>query len=301
MATLGLDQSCTVTVNFRPTQASGAGAKVASLVVGHDGLRSPVTIALAATSIAAQTPAVTVSPTSVAFGNVIVNTNSNAVTLTVRNSGTGNLRLTGVTVGGTNATDFTLVGCRDNTNQLLALNAGQSCLLSVVFRPGVKAARAGNITVAATDITDVAFPGHVPVVIPNATVALSGTGVQGTISPSATTASISARSGSSQTFKLTLTNTGNANFSLQSTLTEAALKFEFVSTTTTQTQAQVLAKFRVASTGCANVAPNKNCQVTITFTPGNVAVNAQYRVNLIINSNASNNRLIVGVTGTQAR
>ncbi len=300
-ATLELDQSCTVTVSFLPTEISGAGLKTARLVVGHDGLRSPVTIALSGTSIAAQTPALTVSPASVAFGNVIVNTNSNAVTVTVRNAGTGNLRLDGIAVGGLNSSDFTAVGCRSN-NVLVDLQAGQSCLLSVVFRPGVKAARVGNIKVTATDITDVAFPGHLPVAIPAATVALSGTGVQGTITPSATTASISARAGGSQTFKLTLTNSGNANFSLQSTLTEAALKFEFVSTNRTNlTQAQVLNKFRVASTGCANVAPGKNCQVTITFTPGNVAVNAQYKVNLIINSNASNNRIVMGVTGTQVR
>ena len=299
VATLGLDQTCTVTVTFKPTQASGAGAKTANLVVGHSGLRSPVTIPLNATSAAPQSPVLTVSTNSLAFGSVIVNTNSTPLNVTVRNAGTGALQLTNLGIAGLNPGDFSIIGCRDVNGFLITLAGNQNCIAAVTFRPTVKAARSATLTVAGTDVT--AIPGHVQVPVNTQTVALAGTGVQGTISPSSTNISIGARAGSVQTFKLTLTNTGNANFSLQSTNTEAALLFEFVSTTTGLNSATVRAKFSAAPTGCANVAPGKNCQVTISFTPGNVAVNATYRVNLIINSNASNTRLSIPVTGTQTR
>jgi hypothetical protein len=298
-ATLQLDGSCTVTVTFTPTALSGAGVKTANLVVGHNGLRSPVTIPVSATSIAAQSPVLSVSSSSLAFGSVIVGTNS-ALTVTVKNSGTGDVQLTGLAPAGANAGDFTLAGCRNNLGVLVDLQANQACVVTVTFRPGVKAARTANIVVSGTDITPV--PGHVSVPVANANVALTGTGVQGTISPSATTFSISARANQVQTAKLTLTNTGNANFSLQSTQTEAALLFEFVSTTTGLNATTVKAKFSAAPTACTNVAPGKNCQVTISFSPGSVAVNATYRVNLVINSNASNARISnIAVTGTQTR
>ena len=298
-ATLLLDQSCTVTVTFKPTAVSLAGVKTANLVVGHDGLRSPVTIPVSATSIALQSPVLSVSAASLAFGSVIVNTNS-VQTVTVKNSGTGDLQLMGLAPAGANAGDFTLAGCRTNLGVLVDLQAGQSCVVSVTFRPGVKAARTANIVVSGKDITPVI--GHSPVPVANANVALSGTGVQGTISPSATSISISARANQVQTAKLTLTNTGNANFSLQSNGTEPALLFEFVSTTTGLPAATVRAKFSATPTACANVAPGKNCQVTISFSPGSVAVNATYRVNLVINSNASNARISnIAVTGTQTR
>ena len=82
----------------------------------------------------------------------------------------------------------------------------------------------------------------------------------------------------------------------------AAGGVEFVSTSTNLTPTQVRAKFSAAPVGCTNVAPGKNCQVTISFSPGSVAVNATYRVNLVINSNASNSRISnIAVTGTQTR
>jgi hypothetical protein len=287
--TLNTDESCYVEAKFAPTVAAGAGAKSATISVGHSGLRSPVAIALTGSAVPNQTPKLSVgTPATAAFGSIIVNTSS-TITLQVLNTGTGPLTLNTVGIGGTGAAQFGITGgtCVAGTTTLAA--AGGLCTVIVRFLPTAKGSFTGSLSVTATD-ADTAI-GHVPVVISPLNIALSGTGIQGTISMSATTVNISARAGSTQTAKLTLTNTGNAPFSLQG---NPALLFTAVSNNTP------MPKFTAAQTGCNNVAVGKNCQVTVSFTPGAGTVGQVFSVDLTIRSNASNSP-VVRVNGTRSR
>ncbi len=287
--TLALDRSCTIQVQFRPTVAAGTGAKVATLTVGHNGLRSPVTIALSGFANAALTPALTVTPTTLAFGNVVSNTSSATSTVPIRNSGTGPLRLGALAISGTNANQYVIVGTTCPT--ATSLNAGVSCTVSVQFRPTSSGAKAGTISVIATDSSTV--QGHVAAVMAPVNVSLTGTGAAGIISASPATLAISGRLGAVATSRITLTNTGTAPFSL---VGSPAITFTAVSANTP------LPRFSAAQTGCNAVAVGRSCTVTVSFAaPAAGVVGTVYSVDMAILSDASNSRVVVRVNGTIAR
>jgi hypothetical protein len=160
--TLAANSNCTINVVFGPTAAgpaSGSVAIAASVTVAG----SPV--ALSGTAAAAVTRA-SVSPGSLAFGNWATGTTSNALTLTVTN--TGNLALAGGTFtfgGGTPQPFSRPTGAAGGTCGA-TLAVGANCTLNVRFAPTATGAVSRNLTVAYTGAT----------VTPTA-VALTGTGV----------------------------------------------------------------------------------------------------------------------------
>jgi hypothetical protein len=105
-----------------------------------------------------------VTPTSRAFGNVIVGSTSAAQTLTLSNSGTATLNNISVAIGA----PFSRTGGSCGTT----LNAGASCTISVVFSPTAVGAATGSVAITAS------------VAVSGAPAALSGTGVAapGTVS-----------------------------------------------------------------------------------------------------------------------
>ncbi len=283
--TLATDQSCAISVQFKPTVAAGIGVKPATLTVGHNGLRAPLVVTLSGEAVAASTPAVRLSATTLAFGSVVLNTTTTQQTVTITNSGTGNLRLGALSVTGTGATQFRIASTTCSTVNVL--RPAQSCAVNITFTPTTSGAKTASIVVSATDA--VAAGGHVAVVIPNQTIALTGTGAQGTISVAATT-TVRTRAGTTGTARVTLTNTGTAPFSL------AGTPFFTVATVSGTNAAQ---RFSAAQVGCNNVAVGKNCSVTISFTPpAGTAANTVFTVDISMTSNASNNPVKVRVTGT---
>ncbi|MFZ4717819.1 MAG: choice-of-anchor D domain-containing protein [Ilumatobacteraceae bacterium] len=293
--TLNRDGSCNVSVRFVPSAGTAVGVKTATLTISHDGLRSPISIPLTGTANAVQTPALTVTPTSMAFGTITAGTTSTSQTLTIRNSGTGALRLGALVLGGTNPTQYLLVASSSATacpiNGTLPtanLAAGASCTVTVAFAPTSGGAKPATIAVSATD--RVAADGHVPVVIPNVNVSLTGTGGQGTIRLSATTLAIGSRAGTATSARVTLTNAGTAPFSLNGAP---------VFTITGITANNPVPRFTAAQTGCNNVAVGRNCTVTVTFTPpAGTPANSVFSVNIAMTSNASNNPVTLRVNGT---
>jgi hypothetical protein len=105
-----------------------------------------------------KTPAISVSPSSLAFGDVTVNTTSAAQSVTVTNSGRANLLITSITRSGSTAFAFT-----ENCPDTLAV--GASCAISVTFAPTATGAAAGSIAIVSNASNT-----------PNVTVALSGSG-----------------------------------------------------------------------------------------------------------------------------
>ena len=78
------------------------------------------------------------SPTSRTFANQLVNTTSAAQTLTLNNTGTAALSVTGIVAGGDYAQANT---CGSS------VTAGGSCTISVTFTPTATGTRTGAITI----------------------------------------------------------------------------------------------------------------------------------------------------------
>ena len=196
-ASLAAGANCAINVTFRPT---AAGARAASLsIASNDPVRPTITVAVTGTGIAA-TAAVT--PASLAFGNQMINTTSAAQGVTLSNTGTAALTITGITIAGTNPGDFART-----TTCGASLAAGANCAINVTFRPTVVGARAATVSVASNDPVN-----------PTLTVALSGTGTR----PIAGVSPLSLAFGNqpvgvmSTGQMVTLSNTGTANLTVNS-------------------------------------------------------------------------------------
>jgi hypothetical protein len=177
-ATLAPNQSCTSNVTFKPT-AMGPITGTVKVSTGS-GAR---TVNLTGTGLATL---LTASPTSVSFGNVIVNA-SGAQSYTLKN--TGNTPTTTL--------KYTLpagVTAADNCGQ--ALGAGLSCSVTVTWRPTAAGTLSGSVTIASQDS--------------QATVGVSGAALQARLSASPTSLAFGTRqTGVTTTQAFTLSNTGN--------------------------------------------------------------------------------------------
>jgi len=94
-------------------------------------------------------PAVTLSPSPVAFGNQVVGVASTPRTVTLTNSGSLTLNIISIAVTGTNAGDFALsaTGTTPCPFGPSSLAAGSSCTFNVTFTPGAAQPRSANVTV----------------------------------------------------------------------------------------------------------------------------------------------------------
>ena len=115
------------------------------------------------------TPAVSLSPTSLAFGSQPVGKTSTARTVTLSNTGRAALSITGLAIKGTNGSNF----AQTNTCGK-SLAGGAHCTIGVRFTPSASGSRAGWVS-----ITDNASGSP-------QTVSLSGTGTAALASLSAT-------------------------------------------------------------------------------------------------------------------
>jgi Ca2+-binding RTX toxin-like protein len=100
------------------------------------------------TVASATAPAVTTTPTAatgLTLPNTTVNTTSASSNVTVRNSGTGPLLVTGLSLGGTNPGDFTITG---TTCLAASVAAGGTCTVSVAFKPTATGARSATLLIA---------------------------------------------------------------------------------------------------------------------------------------------------------
>src|SRR5207247_2019141 len=107
-------------------------------------------------------PNATLSPTSLTFSTQAIGTTSAAKTLTLKNTGTTTLTITGIAITGINARDFAQTHTCGSS-----LAAGANCSISVRFTPAVLGTRT-----AALSVTDNAAGSPQKV-------ALSGMGVNG--------------------------------------------------------------------------------------------------------------------------
>lgn len=229
-ATVPAGSSCAITVTFKP---SATGLRAGTLTVTDNAFSDATqTINLSGTGVA---PVAGLSPATLSFGNQDLSTSSAAEALTLTNTGTAALTITGVTASG----DFT------GTNTCGgSLAAGASCTISVIFKPAAAGVRSGTVTV--TDNSN-AIAGTIQ------TASLTGTGM----GPWATTsvpalsfpAQMAATSSSAQAFMLT--NTGNMTLTITGYAMSGAAAGDFIETHTCSSQ----------------LAPGASCTISVGFDP----------------------------------
>ncbi|MGE5171461.1 MAG: choice-of-anchor D domain-containing protein [Rudaea sp.] len=131
--------SGSATVSYAAS-ANGGGARSANLSIGGQTFlvtqSATVTVASASMSL---------SPTSIGFGTVQLGKTSGAKTATLSNTGSDALTIDSIAIGGANPADFAWNGtCGINAS----LAAGQSCTLSVTFKPLATGPRQAALSVA---------------------------------------------------------------------------------------------------------------------------------------------------------
>jgi hypothetical protein len=178
-----------VGANISGLAAGNYTGHVITTAAGMTNSPMSVTVTLAVT--AAQTNLLSVSPTSVAFGNINL-ANNNTKTVTLTNSGTGSVTISSINV----------VGLGISVNGVatpMTLASGQTTVLSIVYSPTILGVVAGSITVVSNATNS-------PAVI-----LATGTGVQPQLTASPASLNFgSVTVGSSGTQTITVSNTGTA-------------------------------------------------------------------------------------------
>jgi len=95
-------------------------------------------------------PVLNLTPNPLAFGNQANGVTSSAQTVTVNNTGTATETLSGITIGGTNPSDFANIAGGSCNLSSGTIAAGGSCTLFFTFTPGALGARSATLTVNGT-------------------------------------------------------------------------------------------------------------------------------------------------------
>jgi hypothetical protein len=177
----------------------------------------------------AGSPAVTLSPSSLTFGTQLRGTTSPAQNVTLTNTGTASLTITGIRPSAYYS---------ETNNCQSSLAAGASCTISVTFNPAANGTITGTI-----------------VVIDNAagspqTVSLTGICTVASWSPSSLSFSGQTAGTTSPAQVLTLSNVGANSIHVSAVTIQGANPSDFSQTN-----------------NCASISVGANCSISVTFTP----------------------------------
>ncbi len=227
---LAAGSSCTISVQFTPT---ALGTRTAAVTITDSASGSPHTVGLTGTGAAA---AVSVSPTSLSFGNRVVGTTSAAQSVTVTNTGSAVLTIASITITGTNSRRLL---ADDDLRRHASLQV-PAARISVRFTPTALGTRTAAVT-----ISDSAAGSP-------QTVSLSGTGISAvTVSPSTLTFATRLIGTTSAASSVTLRNNGSTALSIASITIGGTNGSDFAQTTTCGT----------------SLAAASSCTIRVTFTP----------------------------------
>ena len=123
-ASYGANASCHVTASFAP---NSTGVQSATIYICDNAFGSPRSITLSGNGIPA--PSLTITPSTIEFGNILVGQRSPAASFTVRNPGTQAANIGLVSTTGDFRLDFIDCGT--------SIPAGGSCTIRVLFAPTV--------------------------------------------------------------------------------------------------------------------------------------------------------------------
>jgi uncharacterized repeat protein (TIGR01451 family) len=238
-STVAPNGMCTISVTFTPTQT---GSRPGALTISDDAADSPQTVTLGGTGTR---PALSLSASSLAFGGQAVGTTSVAQTVTVTNTGTADLHVSGVSTSGTNAGDFSASpsGCG-------TVAPAGTCTVSVTFTPSAPGGRSATLNIVSDAPSS---PDQV---------SLSGTGLDSRLSLSPNPMNFgNVLLGQSSTLTLTFSNSGNDPTHLTGPPTSGGPNSgDFVPDFSTFTCPSDSAGPYIPAHGA--------CSVNVTFTPG---------------------------------
>jgi hypothetical protein len=211
-------------------------------------------------------PAVTLSATSISFGNENVGTQSAGKSVTMTNTGNAALSIGSIAVSGAHASSFDFVNTCGST-----LAIGANCIIYGTFTPA-----AMGLVSATVAITDNAAGSP-------QTIAVSGTGANvPSVSLSAHVLTFpNTASGGKSTLPVTLENTGNANLTVTGIGNSGANPANFTHT---------------SNCGGHAIAPGAQCTIDITFAP---TATGSYSATLNIQDNATDTPQSVTLTAPQ--
>jgi len=162
--TLAVGANCSIHGHFAP---SATGSATAAVTITDNAANSPQTIALSGTGVPQP---VTLSATNLSFGSVDVGVASASQQVTVTNTGSAALTISGIALTGTNASSFAI-----GTSCGTSLAVGANCTIHGHFQPTANGALTAAITItdsAATSPQSIALSGTG---LPAAAVTLSAT------------------------------------------------------------------------------------------------------------------------------
>jgi len=231
-ATVAPEAACSVTITFSP---SIVGSEIAALNFADNTSTTPQTVGLSGSGIMA--PAVTISPTSLAFSSQPVGTMSASQTVSVTNRGGSQLNISSVTVS---------AGFTETNTCGPSLAVGVSCAINVAFAPTTLGLLNGTLSIV----------DNAPNSPQTATLTGTGTGPVANVSPSSVVFSNQIIGGTSEVETVSVSNTGNTDLTISSVAIsgENAGDFAIVSSGTT-------------CVSNSTIAPGSSCTVNMTFTP----------------------------------
>jgi Ca2+-binding RTX toxin-like protein len=211
-------------------------------------------------------PAITVTPTTLAFGNQTVNTISAAQLITVRNTGITNLVVGPVTSSTTDFTATPAAGCA-------SIPRGAACTVSVTFNPASTGAKTATINIASN-----ASP------VPSS-VTVTGTGTPPVITLSSNSLTFATQNAGTTSAIQTITvrNVGTANVNLTTVVISGPNANQFTQTNT-----------------CANTVlrAGRTCTISVRFAPP--TVNTAGVKTAVITLNSSVGPSSASLSGTAA-
>jgi hypothetical protein len=216
--------SCSITVTFKP---SATGTQTAAVSIRDNAPNTPQKVPLTGVGVL---PAVTLSPTSLAFPTQVVFTTSKAKTVTLTNTGLGILNVSNIAVTG----PFTQTNTCGST-----VNAGASCAFTVTFAPTTIGALTSSISITDNALTS------------PQKVTLKGTGTYVQLTPTSLNFANQPVGTKSLSKTITLSNKGDVTVSISGISITGTNASDFAQSNT-----------------CGNrVAAGASCFITVTFTP----------------------------------
>jgi hypothetical protein len=266
--TLAAATSCTINVTFTPSTTS---AESATLNIADSDASSPQTVTLTGTG-SAPPPGVTLTPSSLNFGNLTVGTASLPQAITLSNNSAVALSNIVVSMTGANAADFGFVtNCPASPGTVAA--SGGACTVTITFTPSLASAESATLSVTDSDASS------------PQTATLSGTGTApaGSVTVAPTTIAFGTVNinSTSPVQKVTLTNSKATTL----TITSVGLA------------GPNAADFAAGSACGGSLGANSNCLISVTFTP--TIVGAESATLSIVDSDATSPQTVT-LSGTGA-
>jgi len=207
---------------------------------------------------------VSLSSSSLSFGNQTVGSTSSAQSTTLTNNGASALAISGIAVTGTDSGDFAATNTCGSS-----LAAGGNCTISATFTPTATGTRTAAVTITDSDASS-------PQVVN-----LAGTGVGVTpvvgVSPASLTFSSQTVGTKSAAQTVTVTNTGNAALAI--------------------TGISASGDYGETNSCGSSLAAGGNCTISVTFTPTAAGTRTG---SVSVADNASGSPQMVSLTGTGA-